>query len=75
MSGENAHALAKFFHIHAMTFAESGEGEVTWDGLVDGEVTDSGDGFVEIAYTFDDERRYFRFRVSDLKRAIKEFTP
>lgn len=68
MSIEMEHPVAPYMPVFVMSF--KGEDEVCNDkGLL--ELTDTGGGFVEIAFDYGEERVYLGFRLSDLLRAVK----
>jgi len=72
MSNEMDNPVQSYMPVKLMSFKsdESGD-EVCCDtGLL--ELTDSGNGFVEIGFDYGDERIYLGFRLGDLLRAVKE---
>lgn len=61
------------FPIKILAFSCGEDGEEIYDTRDLAEVTDAGDGFVEVAFDYSEERVYIAFRVSDLQRAIKDY--
>ena len=60
------------FPVRVLSFADGGEGDEVFSGTLVADVTEAGEGFAEVAFTYGEERIYIGFRVSDLRRAIKE---
>ena len=64
---------ANHFLGRVMCFDDTGQGDLSSeDNDCVFEVTEAGNGFVEIAFDDRNERCYIAFRVSDLLRSIKE---
>jgi hypothetical protein len=62
------------FPVRLLSFA-GGEGDEVSNGTLIADVSDAGEGFAEVAFTYGEERVYLAFRVSDFQRAVKEATP
>ncbi|MFC4526364.1 hypothetical protein ISN76_13170 [Dyella halodurans] len=65
--------VQNYFPGRLLCFENQGNGDEACDSQAPMlEVTDAGNGFVEVAFTDRNERCYLAFRTSDLLRAIKE---